>query len=86
MYLFPSIFVIGGTKEKFEVCLSKNGGNLFTATKDGGRAEHGKLASHFAIRYVVAQCCHYQCSVTAVLENVVFCSERLLFRVTGNTP
>ena len=28
MYVFPSIFVIGGTKEKFEVCLSKNGGNL----------------------------------------------------------
>ena len=26
----------------------------------------------------IAQCCHYQCSVAAVLENVVFCSERLL--------
>ena len=23
-------------------------------------------------RYVVAQCCHYQCSVAAVLENAVY--------------
>ena len=42
------------------------------------RAAHGKQASHFAIRCVVAQCCHYQRSVAAVLENVVFCSKRLL--------
>ena len=40
----------------------------FTATKTGGRAAHGKQASHFAIRYVAAQCCHYQRSVAAVLK------------------
>ena len=29
-----------------------------TATKGGGLAAHGKLASHFAIRFVVTQCCY----------------------------
>ena len=78
MYLYPSAFrYYGGTKEKFAVCVSKSGGKSFTATKGGGRPAHGKQASHFAIRYVAAQCCHYQHSVAAVLENVVFCSERL---------
>ena len=62
----------GGTKEKFKVCTSKNGSKSFTATKGGGRAAHGKQESHFAIRYVVAQCYHYQRSVAAVLESVIF--------------
>ena len=67
----------GGTKVKFKVCSSKNGSKSFTATKGGGRATHRKQASHIAIRHVVAQCCHYQHSVAAVLGNIVFCSERL---------
>ena len=79
---FPLVWRYGG---KLEVCSSKNGGKSFTATKGGGRVAHGKQASHFAIRYAVSQFCHYQRSVTAVLENEVFCSERLLW-VTGNTP
>ena len=79
MYLYSSIFhYFGGIKEKFKVCSSKNGGKSFTATKGGSRAAHRKQASHFAIRYVVVQCCHYQRSVAAVLENVVSCSKRLL--------
>ena len=61
-----------------EVCSSKNGGKSFTATKGGGLVAHGKYASHFVIRCVVVQCFQYQRSVAAAVENVVFCSERLL--------
>ena len=63
---------------------SKNGGKSFTATKGGGgESIRNKQASLFAIRYVVVQCCRYQRSVAAVLENVVFRSEQLLLvRVT----
>ena len=50
---------------------------VYAATKGGDRAAHGKQASHFTIRYVVVQCCHYQRSVAAVLENVLLCSERV---------
>ena len=32
----------------------KNGGKSVTATKGGGRAGHGKQASYFVIRFVVA--------------------------------
>ena len=60
---------------KFKVCSSKNGGKSFTATKGGSRPAHEKQASHFAIRYVVVQCCHYQRSAAAVLKDVVFSSE-----------
>ena len=94
MYLYPSVFrYFGGMKDKFEVCTSNNGGKSFAAAKAGSRPAHGKQdLSHFAIRYVVVQCCHYQRSVAAVLENVVFCSEWLLYvsdwkyPVTGITP
>ena len=71
---FPLVWRCGG---KLEVCSRKNGGKSFTATKGGGRVAHGKQASHFAIRYAVSQFCHYQRSVTAVLENEVFCSARV---------
>ena len=54
---------------------NNNGGKPFIATKGGGRPKHGKPSSHFAIRYVVAQWCHYQRSVAAVPKNVVFGSE-----------
>ena len=63
---------------KFEVCSGKTESKSFTATKGGGRPAHGKQASHFGTRYVVAQCSQYQRSVVAVLQNVAFCSERLL--------
>ena len=45
---------------------------LFTVTKVGDRPALGNQAPHFVIRYVVVQCCHYQRSVAAILENVVF--------------
>ena len=64
---------------KFEVCSGKTESKSFTATKGGGRPAHGKQTSHFGTRYVVAQCSHYQCSVAAVLENIVLCSERLTY-------
>ena len=54
-------------------CWSKNARKCFTATKGGGwGAAQGKLASHFAIRYAVVQCCHYQRKVAGVLEYVLF--------------
>ena len=55
-----------------EAYWSKNARKCFTATKGGGWAAQGKLASHFAIRYVVVQCCHYQRKVAGVLEYVLF--------------
>ena len=33
----------------FQVCLSKNGGKSFTATKGGGQPVHGKQASPFVL-------------------------------------
>ena len=85
--LYPSIFsYFGGTKGKFKVYSSINGDKSFTATKGGRRPALGKQASHFAIKYVVVQCCQYQRSVAAVLKNVVFCSKWLLYFSDRNYP
>ena len=62
---------------KFEVWSRKNGGKLSLLLKVAAGERTGNK-HHFAIRYVVAQSCHYQRSVAAVLINVVFYTERLL--------
>ena len=64
-------------KENFGVSPSEHGGLTVTDTKVDGRPAHGEGASHFAVRYVVLQCCHYQRSAAVVLENVAFGSRRL---------
>ena len=62
LYFYSAQFHLNGcssfdsTKEKFEVLSCSRDGLSLTAFKGGGRLEHEKDATDFAVRYVVAKC------------------------------
>ena len=63
--------------KSYEVSPSEHGGLSVTDAKVDGRPAQGEQTSHFAVKYVILQCCHYQHSAAVVLKNVGFGSRRL---------
>ena len=64
-------------EENLEVSPSEHGGLSLTDTKVDERSAHGERTFHFAVRYIILLCCHYQRSAAVVLENVGYSSRQL---------